>query len=94
VREVVEMLRSKKMRYVIPEIAWAGISLAIITAVIVPIVSTSVGGDDLNEKLIKSMFAMVCLGIGEIVGSLIIGQVIDRKGNKPTSIITLILIAL
>jgi hypothetical protein len=28
------------------------------------------------------------------LGSLSIGQVIDRKGNKPTSIIALILIAL
>jgi len=40
----------------------------------------------------KSMLAVVSLGFGEIVGSLSIGQVIDRAGNMTTSAITLILI--
>ena len=40
------------------------------------------------------MLAVVSLGFGEIVGSLSIGQVIDRAGNLTTSAITLLLIIL
>jgi hypothetical protein len=40
----------------------------------------------------KSMFSMVSLGIGEIIGSLLIGQVIDKVGNRVTSLITVTLI--
>lgn len=40
------------------------------------------------------MYAMVCLGVGEIFGSLSIGYVIDKAGNKITSLITVGLIAL
>jgi predicted MFS family arabinose efflux permease len=38
------------------------------------------------------MYVMASLGIGEIVGSLLIGQVIDHLGHKVTSVITLMLI--
>lgn len=31
--------------------------------------------------MMYSMFAMITLGIGEIIGGLFIGQVIDRIGN-------------
>lgn len=80
------------MRYVIPEIAWAGISLAIYTGLLVPMISNTLEGEDSNQKLMKSMYAMVCLGVGEIVGSLAIGQVIDKLGNRVTSYITIGLI--
>jgi MFS family permease len=86
---------SKKMLYLVPQLIWSGLSLSVITGVLVPLVSSSVlGALDINEKLMKAMYSMTCLGVGEVLGSLSIGQVIDRKGNKPTSIIALILIAL
>lgn len=40
--------------------------------------------------MMKSMFSMVSLGIGEIVGSLFIGQVIDKLGNRYASSVNLI----
>jgi len=77
---LLELMISKRMRWVLPEIVWAGISLAIYTGLLVPMISNTLEGRDNTEKLMKSMYAMVCLGVGEIVGSLAIGQVIDRYG--------------
>jgi len=48
-------------------------SLAIFTGLLVLTIADKVGGDDPNEKLMKSMLAMVSLGFGEIFGSLSIG---------------------
>ena len=81
----------KRMLFLAPEILWSGMSLAIFTGLLVLTISESVKGNE-NDKMMKSMLAMVSLGFGEIVGSLSIGQVIDRAGNKLTSVITLILI--
>ncbi len=44
-----------------------------------------------NKKLAMSLFAMIPLGIGEIVGSLTIGKVNDKYGPKATVVIILIL---
>ena len=78
------------MLFLAPEILWSGMCLAIFTLLVLTI-SESVKGND-NDKMMKSMLAMVSVGFGEIVGSLSIGQVIDRAGNKTTSVITLMLI--
>ena len=82
------------MLYIVPEIAWAGISLAIFTGLLIPIIVETLPNETHTEQLKKSMQAMICLGIGEIVGSLAIGQVIDKVGNKVTSWITIVLIVL
>ncbi len=78
------------MRWALPEIVWAGMTLAMYTGLLVSTISKTVEGS--GEELMKSMYAMICLGIGEIVGSFIAGQVIDRKGNKATSYLTITLI--
>ncbi|TNV83138.1 hypothetical protein FGO68_gene17752 [Halteria grandinella] len=85
-----------------PEIAWAGISLAIYTGLLTPMITEAVESEakregkesSSNDQLMLSMYAMVCLGIGEIVGSLTIGRIIDKMGNKVCSLITLALIAI
>jgi len=35
-----------------------------------------------SEKLSKSMLAMTAFGVGEVVGGLFIGYLIDNKGSK------------
>lgn len=40
------------------------------------------------------MYVLASLGVGEMFGSLMIGQVIDNLGHKVTSVITLYLILL
>ena len=90
-RLTLQLTVDKRMLFLAPEILWSGMSLAIYTGLLVLTISESVTGNE-NDKMMKSMLAMVSLGFGEIVGSLSIGQVIDRAGNKLTSVITLILI--
>jgi len=73
VKSTISLLTDKRMMYLAPEILWAGMSLAIFTGLLVLSIAEAVGGDDPNEKLMKSMLAMVSLGFGEICGSLTIG---------------------
>jgi MFS family permease len=73
---------------------WTGISLAVYTGQLVPIIDDTIPGDDTNDKFMKSMFAMVALGIGEMVGGLFIGQIIDRYGNKKAAMANILLISL
>lgn len=89
------------MLYIVPEIVWAGITLAVYAGLLVPMISNTIpppsegSTDDYeNMKLMKSMYAMMSIGVGEIVGSLAIGRMIDKAGNKLTSILTLVLIVL
>lgn len=42
-----------------------------------------------NTRFEYSMLAMVVFGIGEIVGGLLIGQVVDRKSSKLASLVNL-----
>jgi len=44
---------------------------------------------DINTRFEKSMYAMVAFGFGEIVGGLVIGQVVDRRGSKSASIVNM-----
>ena len=74
--------------------AWTGINLAIYTGLLVHMISESIIGGDSNLKLEMAMYSMISLGVGEILGSQIVGQVIDKAGNRVTSllIITIIII--
>jgi predicted MFS family arabinose efflux permease len=40
----------------------------------------------------KSMLAMVSLGVGEIVGAFFIGQIIEKFGNRFTSFYILVIL--
>ena len=61
------------MRLLLPQMFWTGISLAVYTGMLVPMITDTLTGTDDNEQLMKSMFAMVSLGIGEMLGGLVIG---------------------
>jgi MFS family permease len=73
------------MRKLLPYITYSGISLSIYTGLLVPMVVTTIPNETENQQMMKSLFSMVTLGIGEIVGSLFMGQVIDKLGNKYSS---------
>lgn len=83
---------SKKMRLLLPQVFWTGISLAVYTGLLVPLITDTISGDDDNDKFMKSLFAMVALGVGEMIGGLFIGQIIDRYGNKKAAIANVVLI--
>lgn len=82
------------MGYVVPAMCWTGICLAVNTGLLVPMIESSVTGESEGARLEKSMFALVSLGVGEIVGALLIGQVIDRMGNRPAIICTVASVAI
>lgn len=84
----------KRMLYVLPAIFWTGISLSIYTGLLIPIIVSTLKGSDQNDKLMKSFCTMISLGLGEIVGGLGTGYIIDKFGNKLTSVISVISIIL
>lgn len=72
-RAIWNMMSSKRMLWILPEIAWTGVSLSVYTGLLVPMISSTIPNEDDNSKLMKSMISMTTLGIGEILGALIIG---------------------
>lgn len=89
IKEYFRFMFQKRMLYILPSISWTGISISIYTGLLIPIIVSTLVDSDENDKLMKSFFAMVSLGVGEIVGGLAIGYVIDKVGNKLTSIISI-----
>lgn len=47
-----------------------------------------------NEKLELSLFAMIPLGLGQMLGGAFIGQIIDRLGMRPGILCSLTLVTL
>lgn len=92
VRAVIRLMFSKKMSLLLPQVFWTGISLAVYTGLLVPIITDTIPGDDPNDKFMKSMFAMVALGVGEMMGGLFIGYIIDNYGNRKAAVANILLI--
>lgn len=92
IKSVIQLLFSKRMRLLLPQLCWTGISISVYSGMLVPIIVDTLQHESESEQFELSMLAMVSLGFGEIFGSLIIGQVIDRIGSKRTSLINAVLI--
>jgi hypothetical protein len=67
------MTISKRMRLFLPQLLWIGISIAIYSGLLVPIITISLEGQSSEKQFEKSMLAMVAFGVGEIFGGLLIG---------------------
>ena len=78
------MLISPRMRKVLPLFVMNGISISIYSGSFVNLMTDTMSDKDWseNQKLAMSLFAMIPLGIGELLGSAFIGPFIDRYGNK------------
>eukprot|EP00347_Sterkiella_histriomuscorum_P010332 403376713 len=85
IKSLAFMCMSKRMRRLIPQLFWTGISIAYYSSALTPMITDTMKGSD--NKLEKSMIAMVTFGIGEVAGGIIIGQIIDRRGSKYVSIV-------
>lgn len=68
---------------------WSGITLAIMTGLLVYMISDSVESEDPNSQMMKGILTLISLGFGEIIGSIFIGKIIDNFGNRLTSYLTL-----
>jgi len=82
---------NRRFLYLIPQLAWTGISIAYYSGNLVEMMSAAIGGTDTNYQFKWSMLAMVGFGLGEIFGSFFIGFIVDKYGSK-TAILTNILI--
>ncbi|CDW90286.1 major facilitator superfamily protein [Stylonychia lemnae] len=94
VAQVLRLISSKKMLPLIPQLIWLGISIAVYSGLfLIIIIDTQSIGDD-QYKFSQSMLTMVSFGIGEIVGSLVSGFMIDKYGNKKTVLLNILLISI
>ncbi len=76
------MLKSPRMLFVVPSILWNAMAAAIYSGNFVPMMNKMMDEDypewSSNQKLEYSLFAMIPLGIGEVLGGFMVGFVIDR----------------
>ena len=74
-----------------PILIWNGLSVAIYAGLLVPLMVRTMP-EDLSKdiKLQKASTAMIFIGIGEIIGSFVNGQVVDRLGLKKYALFNII----
>lgn len=72
-RSIIALMLSPKMRRLVPYMIWSGISLSVYTGLLIPMIVLTIPEDTEDQQMMKSLFSMVSLGIGEIVGALFIG---------------------
>ena len=72
------------MRRILPIMIWSALSLATFAGSFVTMMTETMNSYDWseNKQLEMSLFAMIPRGVGEMVGSLLIGYIIDKYGQK------------
>ena len=74
------------MLYLMPIIFWKALSTAAFGGSFVPLMNDTMSKDnpDWNDniKLSMSLFAMIPLGFGEMIGGLLMGKLRDKLGNQ------------
>ncbi len=88
VKSIVRMGRSKRMRRLLPQQLWTGISIAYYSSCLVPMITDTISED----KLERSIIAMCIFGIGQVFGGLLVGQIIDRRGSRYVAIVNVLLV--
>lgn len=82
---------NRRFLYLIPQLAWTGISIAYYSGNLVEMMTATIGGDD-HYQFKWSMLAMVGFGFGEIFGGFIVGYVVDKWGSKNAILVNLVII--
>ena len=77
-------MKSPRMLYCVPSMVWTAISLATYSGTFVLLMSKSMEIDyrewNDNKKLSMALYAMILLGVGEVVGSNAAGYIQDKFG--------------
>ena len=72
------------MLYCMPLIIWVALSVSAFSGSFIPLIISTmeINHPDWNDnkKLSMSLYAMIPLGFGEIIGALVIGKVSDKLG--------------
>jgi MFS family permease len=96
---VFRLMISKKMLHLTLYMAWSGTSIAFWQGVIPPILKLQLASSDEeglseNQLTSKALQGMILLGLGECLGSLASGFIIDAIGTKKTCILNAAMVAL
>ncbi len=76
------MAASKEFRLYLGQCFWTGISIAYMTGLIIPILVAAQPGQDQNVQLQNCLTAYSLLGVGEMLGGLAMGLVVDKLSSK------------
>jgi predicted MFS family arabinose efflux permease len=99
VGNVFRLMIDKKMLHLTLYLLWSGCSIAYWQGIIPPILKLQLNSSDdeglsENELTSKALQGMILLGVGECLGSLGSGFIIDAIGSKKTCILNVVLIVL
>jgi len=67
------LMTSKRMLVLLPQIFWTGISIAYWSGLVAIIVARTIPDESENNQLIAALYALSVLGVGEMVGSIVMG---------------------
>lgn len=81
-KSTLSVWKSLKMIQLSFLITLSGIIVAFYSGLLIALISNSIKKDKKEDKLSKSLYCMILLGVGEIVGATVIGQIVDRLGNR------------
>ena len=96
-KKVFNLAISKRMRTLMPELVWTGISIAFYSGVLVGMMSLQLSQQNnysSSDQFYYSMLAMSAFGFGEVFGCFFIGWVIDKFGSKNGTISILAILIL
>lgn len=85
---------SPRMRWLLPQIFWTGISIAYWSGLAATIIVRTIPDKSDSDQLVASLLALSVLGAGEMVGSLIMAQVVDRLSSRAGVILNVINVVL
>ena len=93
-----KLLISPRMLHIHPLIIWTALSAAAFSNSFVPLMYESMKAEHetdwtSDEKLAMSLYAMIPLGLGEVIGGLVQGKIADRFGVKAGLVFILVLTA-
>ena len=70
------------MRYYLGQCFWTGISIAYWSGLIGPTIVRSLPNAGVTEQLSASLYAISMLGIGEMIGGILMGQIVDKLSSR------------
>ena len=85
-KQTAKLLVSKEMLPFLPQQIWGGCSICYWSTMLIPIMTLQQGDDGRTDKehLQYGLYGMVAFGVGECVGGLFHGLLIDKIGSRRT----------
>ncbi len=94
IRFTFSLMCSPRMRWLLPQIFWTGISIAYWSGLAATIIVRTIPDKSDSDQLVASLLALSVLGAGEMVGSLVMAQVVDRMSSRAGVIFNVINVVL